>query len=172
MKSLLRLTLLTVALTLTCGAATYAQKFGYINTQEVVFGLPEIEEVNTKLEALNVDLEETFEEMQVEFNKKVEDYTQGMEKMSDSVKKIKEQEMQSLRLRIEEFQGVAERSINEEYSKLMQPLFEKTGDAIEKISKANGYTIVFEIGTQAMAYFDKNSVTDITGLVKKELGIE
>lgn len=171
MKSLFRLTLLAAVFTFTCSAATYAQKFGYINTDEIVYALPETDSVETKLEALNVDLEETFESMQVEFNNKVNDYTQGVEKMSDSVKKIKEEEIRNLQVRLQEFETVAQRSFQEEYAKLMRPLYDKTKAAIDKVSKSNGFTIVFEVGSQAMAYFDTNSVIDITPMVKKELGI-
>lgn len=171
MKSLLRLTLLTVVLALGCSATSFAQKFGYIDTEAVISALPEIEEVQTNLETISKDLDETYESMHVEFNNKLNNYTQEIEKLSDAVKKIKEEEIQTLRQRISEFQQVAEQSFQEEYTKLMQPLYEKTKEAIDKVSKANSFTLVFELRSQALSYFDENSVVDITPLVKKELGI-
>lgn len=172
MKQLLRLTLLAGLLIFGCSSTTFAQKFGYIDTNEVISEMPEMDSVRIKLEALNKDLQDTFESMQVEFNNKVNDYTKNMETLSDAVRKVKEDEIQNLSMRLEQFQETAPESMQEEQMKLMRPVIEKARGAIDKVGKASSLTAVFDLASSALAYHDKTTMTDITSMVKTELGIK
>ena len=68
MKKVLKV-VLTVALML--GATSiYAQKFGRINSQEIIMSMPETEEMRTNLETFGKELEENIETINVEFNNK------------------------------------------------------------------------------------------------------
>ena len=51
----------------------------------------------------------------------------------------------------------------------MTPIIEKAQNAIKAVSKAGAFTAIFETGS--LVYFDEATLTDITPLVKKELGI-
>ena len=48
---------------------------------------------------------------------------------------------------------------------------QKAKAAIDKVSAANAYTVVFDTSTGSLAYFDEATLTDIAPQVKKELGI-
>ena len=56
-------------------------------------------------------------------------------------------------------------------AELFQPIMDKAQAAIEKVSKSNGFTYVFDISAGGVVYFSEKSI-DILPLVKKELGIE
>ena len=72
MKRILKLTLV-VAASLVASTA-FGQKFAYINSQELIFTMPEVDSVNSKLELLEKDFVDNLELMQVEFNNKLNDY--------------------------------------------------------------------------------------------------
>ena len=71
MKKVLKV-VLSVALVM--GATSiHAQKFGRINSQEIIMSMPETEEMRTNLEAFGKELEENIETINVDFNNKFQE---------------------------------------------------------------------------------------------------
>lgn len=167
MKKLLGLTLLAVA---AFGISTAsAQKFARINSQEVVFAMPELTEIQKNLEALEKDWAEQLEQIQVEFNNKMADYEKNQATMAATIKQMKQQELQQLQQRFGEIQQLAQQDMQKKQAELFEPVQKKAQEAINKIAKAAGYLAVFE--TASLVYFDEAQLVDIAPLVKKELGI-
>ena len=167
MKKLLGLTLLAVA---AFGISTAsAQKFARINSQEVVFAMPELTEIQKNLESLEKDWAEQLEQIQVEFNNKMADYEKNQATMAATIKQMKQQELQQLQQRFGEIQQLAQQDMQKKQAELFEPVQKKAQEAINKIAKAAGYLAVFE--TASLVYFDEAQLVDIAPLVKKELGI-
>ena len=167
MKKLLGLTLLAVA---AFGISTAsAQKFARINSQEIVFAMPELTEIQKNLEALEKDWAEQLEQIQVEFNNKLADFEKNQATMAASIKQMKQQELQQLQQRYGEIQQLAQQDMQKKQAELFEPVQKKAMDAVKKIAKAAGYLAVFETAT--LVYFDEAQLVDIAPLVKKELGI-
>lgn len=167
MKKVLKLTLV-VAMLVSC-TSIFAQKLGRINSQEVVMAMPETKEMQTSLMAVQKDWEENLEAINVEFNTKLQEFQKGLNTMTDAVRQIKEKELNDLRTRGNELQQMAQQDLAKKEQELMTPIIEKAQAAIKTVSKAGGYTAIFETGS--LVYFDEATMTDITPLVKKELGI-
>ena len=164
MKKFLGLTLLAVAM---LGISTVsAQKFARINSQEIVFAMPELTEIQKNLEALEKDWAEQLEQIQVEFNNKMADYEKNQASMAASIKQMKQQELQQ---RFGEIQQLAQQDMQKKQAELFEPVQKKAQNAINKIAKASGYLAVFE--SASLVYFDEAQLVDIAPLVKKELGI-
>ena len=167
MKKLLGLTLLAVA---AFGISTAsAQKFARINSQEIVFAMPELTEIQKNLEALEKDWAEQLEQIQVEFNNKMADYEKNQASMAATIKQMKQQELQQLQQRFGEIQQLAQQDMQKKQAELFEPVQKKAQNAINKIAKASGYLAVFE--SASLVYFDEAQLVDIAPLVKKELGI-
>ena len=167
MKKLLGLTLLAVA---AFGISTAsAQKFARINSQEVVFAMPELTEIQKNLESLEKDWAEQLEQIQVEFNNKMADYEKNQATMAATIKQMKQQELQQLQQRFGEIQQLAQQDMQKKQAELFEPVQKKAQEAINKIAKAAGYLAVFE--TASLVYFDEAQLVDIAPLVKKELGL-
>ncbi len=99
---------LTLAVALMMSATSlFAQKFGRINTQEIIVTMPETKEMQTNLEAYAKDLEANIETINVEFNNKLQEFQKNMNTYSDAVRNLKQKELQELQLRSE---GVLARS--------------------------------------------------------------
>ena len=169
MKNVLKLTL---AVMMTLGATSlFAQKFGRINTQELIMLMPETKEMQTNMEAFAKEIQDNLETIRVEFNTKLADYQKNYETLSDSVKQLKEKELQELQNRSSEFEQVAQQDYQKKQNELLAPIVSKAKGAIDTVSKAGGYLVVFDISTGSLAYFDEAALTDIAPEVRRELGI-
>ncbi|MBR5464867.1 MAG: OmpH family outer membrane protein [Alistipes sp.] len=167
MKNVLKLTL-AVALMMSC-TTLFAQKFGRINSQEVMLAMPETTEMQNKLQAVAKDWEENLELINVEFNNKLQEFQKNLNTMSDAARQIKEKDLNDLRQRGSEMQQMAQQDLARQEQELMTPIIEKAQNAIKTVSKNGGFTAIFETGS--LIYFDETGLIDITPLVKKELGI-
>ena len=87
MKNLVKLTLL--AALLLCGSTTYAQKFGYVNSQELITAMPERDSALSKYQKFAQDQQSQLETIQVEFNNKYLDYQKNAETLSESANSSK-----------------------------------------------------------------------------------
>ena len=54
--------------------ATFAQKFGHLNTQEIIQAMPEFTKARTEIEALTKQYEADLKSMQDELQKKAQAY--------------------------------------------------------------------------------------------------
>lgn len=102
MKKAIKLTL-AVALMLSA-TSLFAQKFGRINSQEILLAMPETKEMETNLQAYAKDLQDNLETIAVEFNQKLADFQKNYATYSDSVRQLKERELQELQNRRQEFE--------------------------------------------------------------------
>lgn len=152
-------------------SATFAQKFGYINSQELITLMPERDSAMVKFQKFQEELQAQLETIRVEFNTKYLDYQKNTATLSDGVRQMKEKELEDLQTRSEQFNQVAQQDMQKMQEELMGPIIEKAQSAIKKVGKANGYTIVFDLSAGAMMYYDEATVVNILPLVKKELAI-
>ena len=175
MKKILKLTL-AVALML-CATAASAQKFGRVDLAAIVPNMPEFKEAQTNLEAYGMDLQNQLEQIQVEFNQKYAEYEKNRATYTDTIRQMKESELQQLQQRFQEFQQIAQQDIQQKEAEVMEPIYNKANEAVKAVAEAGGYMAIFstagDMATSAgLAYFDPAALTDITAEVKKNLGIE
>lgn len=169
MKRIIKLTL-TVACVL-CSTSMFAQKFGRINLQEIIFAMPETKEMQDNLEALRKDWGEQLETIQVEFNNKYTDFQKERNNLSATAVQVKESELQGLQNRFAELQQVAQQDLERQQAELFQPIQQKAMDAVKKVAAAGKFIAVFDMSIPSLAYVDEASVTDISADVRKALGI-
>ncbi len=162
--------LMLVALTFST-TAIFAQKLGRINMQEIIVAMPETTEMQTNLEAFRQDLVGNLETMQVELNNKFADYQSSAATATESVRSLKEKELQDLQTRMEQFEQNAMQEMQAKQNELLQPILGKAREAVTKVSQAGGYTVVYDLSVASLAYYDEASVVDIAPEVKAELGI-
>ena len=112
MKKAIKLTL-AVALMLSA-SSLFAQKFGRINSQEILLAMPETKEMETNMQAYGKDLQDNLETITVEFNQKYLDFQKNFDTYSDAVKQLKQKELQELQNRREEFEQVAQQDYHRE----------------------------------------------------------
>ena len=172
MKNVLKLAIALAALFVMGSAApAYSQKFGFLNSEELIMSMPGTDSVSTKLKAIENEYLEMLEAIQVERNKKFNEFQQNMSTLSDGVRQLREKEIQDLSTRLMELQQTAQQDMQRQEASLMAPIVERARKAIEKVSKANGVIAVFDLMSGAMLYHDASVMMDMLPMVKKELGM-
>lgn len=169
MKRAIKLTL-AVALMMSA-TSLFAQKFGRINTQEIIMNMSETKEMQTNLESFAKELQDQVESINVEFNNKRQEFQKNYNTYSESVRQLKEKELYELQQRLEDYSQVAQQDYQKRQNELLAPIVEKARAAIDKVAKANGFMAVFDISTGAIAYFDEATLTDLAPQVRAELSI-
>ena len=76
---------LTLAFALVMGSTTlFAQKFGRINTQEIIMSMPETKTMQENMETFAKELQDNIETMNVEFNTKLQEYQKAVMKADET----------------------------------------------------------------------------------------
>ncbi len=170
MKNLFTAALL-MALTLTATVAS-AQKMARINVQALIVSMPETTKMQSDIETISKDFSENLETMQVELNNKLADYQKNQNTMNESVRSLKEKDMQDLNTRMQQFEQSARQEIQSKQNEMLEPIINKAREAIAAEAKAAGYVIVYDESAGTIAYYDEATVVDITAAVKTRLGIK
>ncbi len=162
---------LAVAVAFTMGLAAQAQKFAIVSADEIMASMPEMAEVQKKVEEATKQYESEYTKLKEEFDKKFAEY-QELEKDATTPQGIKErrlQELQELDRKSQQFLQTAQQDLQRQQLQQLQPLQQKVMDAIKKVGANNNFVMV--IPAEVPLYIDAAQVTDITTMVMKDLGI-
>ena len=170
MKTIIKLVSVIAIVAFCNNVSAQNQKLAHISFNELIVSMSEYDSAMVKLQKHTQELELTMEEMQVEWNKKLEDFNKNQANWTDLVKQSKNDDLMTLRQRIETFQQNAQESTQQEYDKLMQPVIEKANKAIEAVAKEQGITYVISDNSQIL-HFKAVGTIDLLPSVKKHLGI-
>ncbi len=163
---------------LTLGStALFAQKFGRIDYQGVLFLMPEIATVQTNIQKVQADYQEHIEGMVVELNKKRDEIANLPETTSTTSRQLKQREADELEQRVREYYNVAEQGIQQAEAESIRPLKIKLDAAVKKVCKEQGIVAVFQttdpnvLQALQVVYVDEDTAIDINAAVRAELGI-
>lgn len=148
------------------------QKTGYVNTVELLQEIPEVKKANSDLEALRTQLQKKFQTMVQDLQTRYQE-TQRKEQQGELSPKQLEEEaklIQEEEAKLNQQQEDMQNQIQEKQQTLLQPVLDKVNDAIAKVAKANGFTLILD-SSQGLVLFADESI-DITDMVKLDLGIE
>lgn len=151
------------------GLSAQTLKFGHIDVQQLVSAMPEKEVAQKAYAKVGTDMETLLTQMQKDLSEKSKEYMAQMKTLSDVVRKVKEDEIQSLNQRIQSYQQQAQENLQKEEAKLFQPIMEKARKAISDVGKEHGLLYVFEVN--GILYHSDQSI-DLLPLVKTKLGIK
>ncbi len=144
-----------------------AQKVAHIHLDSLSSIMPETKIAKGVAETYFNDLKKTVASMDEEFQKKYSDYLQNEPTMNELVKKTKQDELQSLQTRIQDFNQQAQADYQKKSAELTAPIMEKAKKAIEAVAKENGFKYVLDTSSGNVLYSEQSE--DILLLVKKKL---
>jgi len=147
-------------------------KFGHINSDDLIKSMPEYDSATVKLEKTRKELVNALDIMQVELKNKADAYNKEAKNLTDLVKQTKEQELQDMQTRIQEFQTNAQTQLQDQQVALFQPIYNKADKAIKDIGKEGGYIYIFDVKPGQVLYFDETKSTNIIAQVKTKLGLK
>lgn len=153
------------------GFNAQAQKFGHVNYQKIIQGLPGYKAAEVKLQEFSKQLQDTYVSMQEEYQKKVQEYTTQEKSMLPAIKEVKQKEIVDLEKRMQQLELNSQQQLVEKQQELLAPLEEKVVTAVKDIAKEKGYSYVFDTSPGSSLLYSPEA-DDITGLLKTKLGIQ
>lgn len=150
-----------------------AQKFGYVDSNAILEGMPKVKEAESNLDALNKQLQAKGQKMMEDFQAK---YEELQRKVQAGEITPKDQDTQSAALeeernKIVQFDQDMQAQMAQKRDTLLAPILAEVRTAIQTVAKDNGYTYVFDgsPGVGVLLYADET--TNLTALVKAKLGL-
>ena len=155
-----------------CGFTTAnAQKFGHVNSQEIIQAMPEFAKARTEIEALTKQYEADLKSMQEELQKKSEAYDKEQATLPANIKQRREQELQDMYQKIQQSYQDNQQALAKEQQDRMQVITSKVLDAIKQVGTAGNYVYIMDL-TSGIPYISTTLSTDVTAEVKKKLGLQ
>ncbi|MDR2681328.1 MAG: OmpH family outer membrane protein [Tannerella sp.] len=161
--------IVSVLLLLPLGLAAQEVKIAVVNSQECFNLLPELSEVEKELSTFAKQYQDAMKGMEDEYNRKFADLTAQNDSLTENIRVLRMQEIQSIQDRMENFAPMAREEINKKQEALIAPLWEKIQKAINEVGEENGYTYI--LNPQAVVFKGSHAI-DATDKVKAKLGLK
>jgi outer membrane protein len=152
------------------GELSAQQKYGHINSTEIVQAMPEFKQLTEAVDKRKKDAQTRLEKMYADFQTKQKELNDYGASMMEAVRQERMSELDSLQRVIGSFQETANGDLRQLQEKLLQPINDKYLKTVSAVAKENGYTYIFDIGSGSIPYYPEKT-GDISDMVKKKLGI-
>ncbi len=150
-----------------------AQKFGHINTGNLLVALPETKVADEKLKVFQDSLiaigEEMAKKLEAEFLAFSKDYQEG--NLTPMAAQKKQGELQQKRDQLADYEEKVMNLVADRREVLLAPILDKVQDAINQVGKEGGYTMIFDVSVYNSILFAQES-DNLEALVKAKLGIK
>lgn len=156
----------------TAAPATNAanQKFGYINSADLLKIMPETKRAEANLEAFVKNLEKQFGGLQTEYQTKITEFQAQEKTMVDAVKETRIRAIQDLEQRLQQSQVSGQQQVAKKREDLFKPILDKAEKAVKDVGKENGFDYIFDTNTGSFIYAKESH--NVLPLVKAKLGIK
>ena len=153
------------------GNEVQAQKFGYINTAELLQQIPQVKEANSNIETYRNQLLKKGQEMLQSLQGKYQELErkQGAGEISPKQLEIEAQGLKAEESKIMEFDQSSQQKIFEKSETLLKPIRERIQKAIDDVASENGFAYIFDYSTGFILYGDPSA--DVSALVKAKLSL-
>lgn len=148
-----------------------AQKFGYINTQELLSSMSEMKLADNQVQALQNELLAKGEEMVIKFEADYKAYMN--EANGGTLSKVQMQQKEEVLVakqdEIKKYEAEIQQKVGLKREELYKPILDKVKAEIEKLGKEGGYTMIFD-SSAGMILHAADSENLMT-LLKSKLGV-
>ena len=160
--------ILLLSLTLIISINSFSQnKFGYIDSQELLLLMPERKTAEEEVQTFAKSLESQLQAMTAEYQQSVQEYQANEATYTDLVKQDKVTEITGLEQRIQSFQQNAQQALQSKEQELLEPILQKARKAIEDVASEGDYTYIFDKSVGSILYVKESE--NILDKVKKKL---
>ncbi|MFT4682841.1 MAG: outer membrane protein [Flavobacteriales bacterium] len=161
-----------ITLLLLLGGMTQAQKFAYVNTDEILDHMPEFFEAQAQLNQLSAQWQEEIENKYEAVRLLEESYKAEKVLLTVEMRQRREEEIRTKRTGAQEMQrskfGVGGELFTQR-EQLIQPVQNAIAEAIQDIASSSGYMVIFDKSNQSNMLYT-NPKYDVTDRIIKKLG--
>ncbi len=166
MKKIL-LTAAVVLMSVAAGAQSF--KWAYVDFNEIVMLMPEMDEARATMEENQKTNEEILMAMYEEYQTKMQQYQQKAESWTPAIRESKEKEIMEIQSRFEQTQQSLQVELQQLQQNLQAPIYEKAQNTVTDLAKSKGLALVFE--KSSLLYLDPAQGVDLTPEARTALGI-
>lgn len=149
----------------------FAQKFAHFDSAEIIQALPEFTAAQTELQSQSKVYEDELKRMQDELQTKMQDYEKNAATMVDAVKQRREQELQDLNERLQQYYTQSQQTLQQAQQQKMQEISQKVMKAVKEVGDAGGYVYIMDT-TAGIPYISTTLSTDVSAQIKAKLGLK
>ena len=163
--------IILIAVMAVMSVATSAQnlKFGYVNFNEIVMLMPEMDAARATMEENQKTNEEILMSMYQEYQTKMQDYQAKASTWTSAIRESKEKELMDIESRLQQTQQSLQQEMQQLQNSLQAPIYEKAQTTVQEIAKAQGLAFVFE--ESSLLYIDPAQGVNLTTEARKALNI-
>ena len=142
-------------------------KWAYVDFNEIVMLMPEMDEARATMEENQKTNEEILISMYEEYQTKMQQYQQKAESWTPAIRESKEKEIMEIQARFEQTQQSLQQEIQVLQQNLQAPIYDKAQTVVNDL--AQGIAFVFE--KSSLLYVDPAQGVDLTPEARKALNI-
>ena len=163
---------LMIAIMMIAPLSLNAQKFAHFNSADIIPNMKEYVTATEEIQTMAKQYEDDMKLMQEELQKKGDEYQKEQANLLENVRQRREQELQDLYQRLQQSYQDNQQALEKARMEKMGAINEKVMAAVKKIGEAGGYIYVVDLNTGAIPFVNSQLSTDVTDLIKKEVGIQ
>ena len=148
-----------------------AQKFGYVNSSELIQLMPEFAKAQQKMEDLEKTYTAEFNAMRTELEKKGTEFEKlQQDSVPESILKRRYEELLQLEQRLQQFGQEVQQKLAVAEQEEMLAIQTKLRDALDAVGRDGGYVCIYDLAG-GMPYVSKTLCEDVSMKVRTKLGI-
>ena len=163
---------LVIAIMMIAPLSLNAQKFAHFNSADILPNMKEYVTATEEIQAMAKQYEDDMKLMQEELQKKGDEYQKEQANLLENVRQRREQELQDLYQRLQQSYQDNQQALEKARMEKMGAINEKVIAAVKKVGESGGYVYVVDLNTGAIPFVNSQLSTDVTDLIKKEVGIQ
>ena len=164
-----KIILIAVMAVMSVAASAQNLKFGYVDFNEIVMLMPEMDAARATMEENQKTNEEILMSMYQEYQTKMQDYQAKANTWTAAIRESKEKELMDIESRLQQTQQSLQQEMQQLQNSLQAPIYEKAQTTIQNLAKAQGLAFVFE--ESSLIYIDPAQGVNLTTDVRKALNI-
>ena len=164
-----RILMIAAVALMSVAASAQELKWAYVDFNEIVMLMPEMDEARATMEENQKTNEEILVAMYEEYQTKMQQYQQKAETWTPAIRESKEKEIMEIQARFEQTQQSLQQEIQQLQQSLQTPIYEKAQNTVNDLAKAKGVAFVFE--KSSLLYVDPAQGIDLTPDARAALNI-
>jgi outer membrane protein len=166
MKKILILILLLAPMSLLA-----QQKFGYVNSEEIVQLMPEYAKAQKEIQELEKMYTDEFNNIRTELEKKGTEF-EKMQKDSvpENILKSRYEDLMKIQERLQGYRQEAAEGLQRTQQEKLMAIQKKLMEALNVVGREGGYVCIFDLAA-GMPYVSTTLCEDVSAKVKAKLGI-
>ena len=164
-----KIILIAAMAVMSVAASAQNLKFAYVDFNELIMLMPEMDQARATLEENQKTNEEILMAMYEEYQAKAQQFQQKASTWTPAIRESKEREIMDIQSRLEQTQQSLQQEMQQLQNSLQAPIYEKAQNTVNEIAKSKGIAAVFEMGS--LLYVDPAQLINLTAEARVALNI-